>query len=64
MRQAQLFAAIRSEAERLTDGYIALPEIVPPGLGEQAGVCGALVLAEQVWWGKLQLAAGFSPPTT
>jgi len=47
MKQANLFPRIRSEAERLTNGYITLPEIVPPELGDRAGVCGALVLAER-----------------
>jgi fructokinase len=46
MRQAQLFPLIRSELSRLMHGYITLPEIVPPELGDRAGVCGALVLAE------------------
>ncbi len=46
MRQRQLFPLLRSEVERLMNGYVALPEIVPPALGERAGVCGALVLAE------------------
>ncbi len=47
MRRAQLFPMIRSEAARLTNGYITLPEIVPPRLGERSGVCGALALAER-----------------
>jgi fructokinase len=47
MRQAQLFPMIRSEVARLTNGYISLPDIVPPKLGDRAGVCGALLLAEE-----------------
>jgi fructokinase len=47
MSQRHLFPLIRSEAARLTNGYITLPEITAPALGERAGVCGALVLAEQ-----------------
>lgn len=47
MRQTHLFPMIRSEVDHLAHGYIALPEIVPPKLGDRAGVCGALVLAEQ-----------------
>ena|ERR1700722_14865601 len=47
LRQAQLFPQIRAEAAILTNGYITLPEIIPPKLGDRAGVCGALVLAEQ-----------------
>jgi len=46
MRQTQLFGLIRAEAERLVGGYFALPEIVGPVLGDRAGVCGGLVLAE------------------
>jgi fructokinase len=46
MREAQLFPQIRAEVERLVSGYIAIPEIVPPALGELAGVHGALILAE------------------
>ena len=47
MRQTQLFPLIRSEVAGLTNGYITLPEITAPKLGDRAGVCGALVLAEQ-----------------
>lgn len=47
MRQAQLFPLIREEVVLLANGYIELPEILPPALGERAGVCGALVLAER-----------------
>jgi fructokinase len=47
MRQLQLFPMIREEAKRLTNSYITLPGIVPPALGDRAGVAGALVLAEQ-----------------
>jgi fructokinase len=54
-RQTQLFAPIRDEFLRLLNGYVRHPAllqrideyIVPPGLGGQAGVLGALVLARQ-----------------
>jgi fructokinase len=54
MRQRQLFPLIRTELERLLNGYIqhrALLEqmqdyVVPPELGDRAGVLGALILAE------------------
>jgi fructokinase len=46
MRQAQLFPLVRAEVSRLAGGYVDLPNIVPPLLGDRAGVCGALVLAE------------------
>ena len=46
MRQSQLFGMIRVELERILGGYQAkVPEVVPAGLGERAGVLGALALA-------------------
>ena len=47
MRQTQLFPMVRTEVTRLMNNYVELPEIVPPSLGDRAGVSGALVLAEQ-----------------
>jgi len=47
MRQPQLFPQIRAQLSQLLNEYIVQPEIVPPALGDRAGVCGALVLAEQ-----------------
>ncbi len=47
MRSAALLPLIRSEVARLMNGYVALPEILLPELGDRAGVCGALVLAEE-----------------
>lgn len=47
MRQPQLFPLVRTEVARLINGYVAVPEIVPPTLGDRAGVAGALVIAEQ-----------------
>jgi fructokinase len=55
MEQAQLFPLIRSKVEDLLGGYINAPEIqeniaeyiVSPGLGSQAGVLGAIALAQQ-----------------
>jgi fructokinase len=48
MRQAQLYGMIKIELERTLTGYVQkLPEISPPGLGELAGVLGALALAKQ-----------------
>lgn len=54
MHQTQLFPMLRQEVQRLLNGYIQLPElnagietyIVPPALGEMAGVLGALALAQ------------------
>ncbi|TCP22700.1 fructokinase [Scopulibacillus darangshiensis] len=49
MKQSQVFPLIREKLNELNNGYIALPEladfIVPPGLGDQAGITGALMLA-------------------
>ncbi len=53
MHQAQLFPMIRQYTASLMNGYIQTPEIsggldnyiVPPGLGDRAGITGALLLA-------------------
>ena len=55
MNQRHLFPLIRQEVQDLLNGYVQAPEIlddieayiVPPALGGQAGVVGALALAEQ-----------------
>jgi fructokinase len=55
MHQKQLFPLIRAEVKRILNDYIALPAIwerideyiVPPGLGDKAGVLGAIALARQ-----------------
>jgi fructokinase len=46
MGQAHLFPQIQARIAQLLNGYVAQPEILPPALGDRAGVCGALVLAE------------------
>jgi len=54
MEQRQLFPRVRQEVQRLLNGYVhassILDEIdayiVPPGLGNRAGIAGAFVLAE------------------
>lgn len=55
MHQAQLFPMIREEVQRMLNGYLQTWEvlqdidnyIVPPGLGDKAGMLGAMVLAQQ-----------------
>lgn len=52
MQQPQLFPLVRSEVQRQLAGYVRAAEIterideyiVPPGLGNNAGLCGALAL--------------------
>lgn len=54
MKQSQLFPLIGSKLQTLLNGYIQHPSlqenigdyIVPPGLGDNAGLAGALALAE------------------
>ena len=54
MAQRHLFPRVRQEVLRLLNGYVASPAllehidayIVPPGLGDRAGILGALALAE------------------
>ena len=48
MRQSTLFPLIRREVARLVAGYVAVPEIQPPALGQRAGVLGALALTHPV----------------
>lgn len=55
MKQEQLFPMIRTKVQEVLGSYITAPEIleridqyiVPPGLGPQAGVLGAIALAQQ-----------------
>lgn len=54
MGQAHIFPLIRKEVKRLLNNYLAIPEvfdhledyIVPPLLGNRAGILGAIALAE------------------
>ena len=45
MRRTDLFGLIRTKVDALLNGYLQAPEIVPPELGERAGVLGAIALA-------------------
>lgn len=55
MGQPQLFPLVRTQVRELLNGYVQHPAIledndtyiVPPGLGNNAGLCGALALAKQ-----------------
>lgn len=55
MKQAQIFSLIHQEVGKLLNGYVSLPQItdqideyiVPPALGDDAGITGSLMLAKQ-----------------
>lgn len=61
MQQAQLFPLIRDAVRSNLNGYVNAREIteridtyiVPPGLGQQAGLCGALALGLAALEGKI-----------
>ncbi|WP_062108957.1 ROK family protein [Bacillus niameyensis] len=55
MKQKQLFPLVQKKLQELLNGYVALPQIteqienyiVPPALGDNAGITGALMLAKR-----------------
>jgi fructokinase len=47
MQNAALFPLIRAEVATLMNGYVALPEIAPPQLGNDSGILGGIALAQQ-----------------
>lgn len=58
MKQKQVFASIYKYLQELLNDYVTLPElktyIVSPGLGDHAGITGALLLAHQAVKGEIQ----------
>jgi fructokinase len=48
MTREELFPMVRSKLAALLNGYLDVPEIVPPQLGPRAGVLGAIALAQQL----------------
>ena len=60
MEQPQLFPLVRRKTQEYLNGYVQSPSItrdidsfiVPPGLGNRAGVLGAFAQAQQVAAGK------------
>lgn len=45
MQREKLFPKIRKRVQALLNGYVYVPEIVPPKLGSRTGVLGAIALA-------------------
>jgi fructokinase len=45
MKQSWLLPLVRERVRDVLAGYVAMPEIVPPALGDRAGVLGAIELA-------------------
>ncbi|MDQ6705021.1 MAG: ROK family protein [Acidobacteriota bacterium] len=58
MRRAAIFGAIRNKVKRLLNRYLVAPEIVPPALGNDAGILGAIALAK---FGLSGSSAGYQP---
>ena len=48
MRRLDLFPMIRAGLSECLNGYVQAPEVVPPALGEDAGVLGAMILAQRL----------------
>lgn len=71
MEQQHLFPLIRKRVRQMLNGYLTVPEVceridayvVPPGLGSEAGVLGAIALAQYVARPPVQSSAP-TPPTS
>jgi fructokinase len=48
MHNLDLFPLVRAQLRELLNGYVQAPEIVPPLLGDDAGVLGGIALAERL----------------
>jgi len=45
LQRVGLLELVQRQLDQLVNGYVAVPEVVPPALGSRAGVLGALALA-------------------
>jgi fructokinase len=50
MRCRELLPLVRRKLKEMLNGYVPAPEIVAPALGDNAGVLGAIALAQQNGW--------------
>ena len=50
MRCRELLPFVRRKLKEMLNGYVQAPEIVAPALGDNAGVLGAIALAQQNGW--------------
>lgn len=47
MNRSGLLELVQRQLDQLVNGYVAVPELVPPALGARAGVLGALALLDR-----------------
>ena len=45
VKNPRLLPMVRQQLEELLNGYVPAPDVVEPGLGDNAGVLGAIALA-------------------